>query len=78
MAASEGRGCGEDLGLDQVDERADGSAVQEVDGVALVENVEIVAGDGVAGDVSPAGLRSYSTSRPASSSSSSAEVTDAM
>ncbi len=42
MAAGEGRSGREDLGLDQVDEGADGCAVQEVDGVPLVEDVEIV------------------------------------
>jgi hypothetical protein len=42
---------GEDLGLDQVDERADACAVEEVHRVARVEDVEVVAGGGVPGDV---------------------------
>jgi hypothetical protein len=35
---------GEDFGLDQEDERPNAGAVNEVDGVAVVRQIEVVAG----------------------------------
>jgi hypothetical protein len=49
-AGEHGRG-GEYLCLNEVDERSDTGAMQEVDGVAPVEQIEVVAGRKIPGDV---------------------------
>jgi hypothetical protein len=51
VSAGEHPDPGEDLGLDQEDERPNAGAVDEVDGIAAVRQIEVVAGGLVAGDV---------------------------
>lgn len=51
VSAGEHPDRGEDLGLDQEDERPNAGAVDEVDGVAAVRQIEVMAGGLVAGDV---------------------------
>jgi hypothetical protein len=57
VAAGEHPDRGEDLGLDQEDERPNAGAVDEVDGVAAVRQIEVVAGGLVAVTWSPTCVR---------------------
>lgn len=53
VAAGEHADPGEYFGLHELDERSHAGAVREVDGVAAVGEVEVVAGGLVAGQVAP-------------------------